>query len=147
MAEEPPEQTDAPALVAVVLSTPDLAFPVPTVGNVLVPGTMATAPPLKPMEAPAPQATNRIYNIGLTDRRGARPPPDYPQEYIRARMTGTVILLIHVDASGVITQVEVEKSTGHPRLDEHTVKHVKRRFTFPAAEGPRVYQLPVGYEL
>jgi TonB family protein len=145
--DTPPDPTDAPAMVAVVLDSPSVVFSVPTVGNVLLSSSMAQAPPLKPMQAPVQQPTNRILRLSLSGRGGNFPQPDYPPQFQQARMTGTIVLLISVDAAGVITDIEVEKSTGHSRLDTHTVNHVRRRFTFPAADGPRVYRLPVGYEL
>jgi len=62
-------------------------------------------------------------------------------------MEGTVLLLITVDDVGRVVTIEVKQSSGHAQLDNHTVNHVRRRFTFPAGQGVRVYQLPVVYTL
>jgi len=145
--DTPPDLSDAPAVVAVTLETPSVVFSVPTVGNVLVEANMAKAPPLRPMETQLERLNNRVINLRLTGRTGNFPQPDYPYRYLQARMAGTVILLITVDDSGTITGIEISQSTGHTELDNHTVQHVRRRFTFPAGEGVRTYQLPVVYQL
>lgn len=145
--ETPPDPSDAPAVVAVTLESPLVVFSVPTVGNVLVEANMAKAPPLRPLETQLERLGSQVINLRLTGRSGNYPQPDYPYRYLQARMSGTIILLITVDDAGMISKVEVRQSTGFVELDNHTIQHVRRRFTFPAGEGVRTYQLPVVYQL
>lgn len=146
VAEQNNEPTDAPALVAVTIETPAVVFSVPTVGNLLVSHGVAQAPPLNPMQA-VQVVTNKIFDLRLTGRTGDRPAPDYPIWAMQQGMKGEMVILINVDAAGLVTNVEVEKGTGYPRLDNHTVSHVRRRFTFSSADSPRTYRLPVAYDL
>jgi periplasmic protein TonB len=46
------------------------------------------------------------------------PAPVYPSESSRRRERGTVVLRVLVDASGRPAQVQLERSSGYPRLDD-----------------------------
>lgn len=48
-------------------------------------------------------------------------PPRYPSEEARAGITGTTILVVHVQASGVVSEVFVEKSSGNGNLDKAAI--------------------------
>ena len=62
-----------------------------------------------------------------TDRA---PAPPYPPMAERRRITGTVVLLILVDATGAPAQVDVERSSGSKLLDEAAQTFVRRRWHF-----------------
>jgi protein TonB len=66
----------------------------------------------------------------------ARPPgaPSYPGPALRARQEGLVLLRIHVDAQGVPTHVEVERSSGHRALDRAAIDYALKRLRFKPAE-------------
>jgi TonB family protein len=145
-ADTPPEATKA-LLVVAVWESPELVFPVPSVPDLVAPLGRSQAPPLNPMQQRVQQASNPTVRIRLTDGNGNFPEPDYPSHLRQARMTGTIMLLISVDAAGVITAVDVKQSSGHSGLDTHAINHVRRRFTFPAADGPRVYESSMGFVL
>lgn len=145
--ENTQESQDTPQVVVVVPDAPSISFSVPTIGNVLVTkGNVAALPPAEPMRFTQPVPTNRaVLNLRFTGRGGSFPQPDYPQWALKEKMQGVVVLRITVDATGEITEVEIEKSCGHAQLDRHTITHIRRRFTFPPGEGERVYRLPVDY--
>ena len=59
------------------------------------------------------------------------PRPDYPLAARRQHLTGSAILLLHIDKpSGTVTSVDVVKSTGHKILDDAASRGFSRwRFT------------------
>lgn len=146
-ADEPEDVTDdlsdAPAVVAVVLDSPEVQFSVPTIGNVLVRDPVSAAPPLKPLQSALENLSKKP--VSLAGQLGTRhfPAPQWTARLQQSRAHGTVVLLITVDDSGRVLSIEVKQSTGFPELDEYTVNHVRRRFTFPAGQGETQYELPV----
>jgi periplasmic protein TonB len=62
------------------------------------------------------------------------PPPHYPTYARRARMQGTVILRVLVDAGGHPVQVQVEHSSGHPVLDRAARRQVAAKWLFKPAQ-------------
>ncbi|MCK7592500.1 energy transducer TonB [Pseudomarimonas salicorniae] len=58
------------------------------------------------------------------------PAPPYPRAELRRGVEGTVLLRIEVDASGRVLRVEVEQSSGHPRLDRAARQQVERHWRF-----------------
>jgi TonB family protein len=167
-AEEPPGKKASEgsnAAVMVTLDSPAVAFSVPTIGNLLVPLTLAPAPPSKPMESVMPISIPpgeplrppgggslsplppRIEQIRATGLEGDRPPPPYPEESLANREEGRVVLLIEVDESGKITSVTVKSSSGHLQLDRATADYVRRRWLFNPAGGPRKFEAPISFHL
>ena len=146
--EAPSEQTsdEAPG-VAVVADSAAVAFSVPTVGNVLVPMSMAQAPPAHPMAAATPIRTPHIEQITTTGTGGSRPAPPYPIESRMHREEGTVLLLIEVDESGKIASVAVKESSGYTRLDQGTTEYVRRHWFFGPAKGTRWYESPIIFQI
>jgi len=135
------------ASVAVTLDSPAVAFSVPTVGNVLVPLSMAQAPPPHPLQGAVPMSTPHIEQIGVTGIGGSRPTPPYPEESLLNREEGRVVLLIDVDESGKITSVTVKDSSGHPQLDRATADYVRRHWFFAPADGQRRYEAPISFRM
>jgi len=60
--------------------------------------------------------------------------PAYPRPAIQRNMQGTVMLRVHVDASGKPIEVSIEQSSGFRLLDEAALKHVKARWKFVPAQ-------------
>ena len=80
LTDSPPEKQERPdpaaevTPVAVVIpSLPNIQFSVPTLGGLVVPATMAAAPPAEPMSVYA-----RILSVADTGTGGDRPSPSYP---------------------------------------------------------------------
>jgi protein TonB len=100
------------------------------------PGAGGSLPPLP-----------RIEQIRATGFEGDRPPPPYPEESLRDREEGRVVLLIEVDESGKITSVAVKSSSGHSQLDAATADYVRRHWLFDPANGPRKFEAPISFHL
>jgi protein TonB len=94
------------------------------------------APPSLPSAYvdPGPAVDDGPYEV--SQLAYARPPgsPTYPGPALRARQEGLVLLRIHVDAQGVPTHVEVERSSGHRVLDRAAVDYALKRLRFKPAE-------------
>ena len=80
------------------------------------------------------------------------PAPPYPRPAIARHLEGTVLLRIHVDASGKPIEVLVEQSSGSRILDEAAAAFVRKRWSFvPAQQGGQAVEawglLPVEFAL
>lgn len=79
------------------------------------------------------------------------PPPDYPGAAQQRGWQGTVLLKVHVLASGLPDHVGLASSSGHESLDDAAVEAVTRwRFT-PARRGAQAIdgwvQVPIDFKL
>ena len=133
--------------IAVTLNSPAVAFPVPTVGNVLVPISLAQPPPEQPLAGAVPRQSANPDSLGMTGPTGSRPAPAYPPESLRAQEQGTVLLLIEVNAVGRVSRVSISESSGHRRLDQAAVEAVKQFWYFGPGQGPRLYESPIVFQL
>ena len=147
-AQEPNDQEkpDTPQVVVVTPNAPSINFAVPTIGNLIVPNTVATVPPLNPMRPVAPLERKPI-NLENTGGSGERPQPPYPKIALDQGQQGRVTLLITADDSGNITSVEVKVSSGFPILDRSAVDHVRRHWVLPHGTGPRFFETSINYLL
>lgn len=80
------------------------------------------------------------------------PPPTYPKMAVARGIEGTVMLRIHVDASGKPMEVSVEHSSGSHILDEAALRFVKAHWSFvPAQSGGQAIDawglVPIQYVL
>lgn len=90
----------------------------------------AMAPATAPAAQPEPLQPPR-FDADYLDN----PAPAYPPLSRRLREEGTVLLRVHVDASGKPAQIELKQSSGHTRLDQAALETVRQwRFT-PARLG------------
>ena len=94
-----------------------------------------TTPP-GPMSYPATPTASGPTDIGAAREvaptalgYGRTTQVKYPREALQRREHGTVIVRVLVGADGLPKQVEVEKSSGSPRLDNAALEAV-RRWTF-----------------
>lgn len=139
---EETEMKNTPAAVAVVIPhTPNISFSVPTIGTLVVPANLASAPPLEPMRV-APQ----IGSLDSTGGSGERPDPPYPPIAKEAGEQGTVVLLIHGDGAGNVVSADIKQSSGYPVLDHATVEFIKRHWRLPTGGG-QLFQTSITYEL
>lgn len=98
------------------------------------------------------EGTTGGAGVGSEDGAGLRvsvapPPPDTPAVFLsgdeptypkisrRLNEEGSVVLRVAVDATGVVTDVRVQTSSGYPRLDEAAIEAVKRWRYTPATRG------------
>ena len=87
------------------------------------PSTAIPAPVLEP-----PRADMAYLN---------NPPPAYPTVSKRAGEQGRVMLRVRVDAKGTVEEIEVQATSGFPRLDEAARDAVRRWRFMPAKLGDR----------
>src|SRR5579863_1958813 len=109
---EEEKQTAAPQVVAVTLDAPNINFSVPTIGNLVVPNTVAVAPPLNPTNVPQRlvQKTDEVFS---TDQGGDRPRPTYPKLAEEEGLEGSVTLTMVADENGRIISVTITESSNH----------------------------------
>lgn len=148
--EEPKEsqenQTETPQVVVVTPDSPSINFSVPTIGNILVPNSIAKAPPLKPL-APVAPLKQVPANLSNTGTGGSRPEPPYPKLALQLRQQGSVVLALTVDDSGHIVDIRVKQSSGFPLLDRSSLEFVKKHWTVVPGEGTRLFEAMFTYQL
>ena len=113
-------------------------------------GEMAPAAP-----APSGPRTAAVAPEGLTQyarpQGGYQVRPNYPASARRLGVQGTTLLRVHVLADGHIGDVRVEKSAGHPDLDDAAADAVKQWRFDPARRGNEAVAmwvlLPVEFKL
>ena|ERR1041384_3527172 len=139
--------SDEGAIVAVTVDSPAVAFSVPTVGNVVVPMSMAAPPPAHPMQGAVAVSAPRIEQLNVTGVGGSRPSPPYPRDSLLNREEGTVVLLLEADEVGKIVSISVKESSGYWRLDQATLDYVKRHWLLPPGKGNRMFEAPIVFQL
>ncbi|EGH14302.1 TonB, partial [Pseudomonas savastanoi pv. glycinea str. race 4] len=63
------------------------------------------------------------------------PAPEYPSLARRRGWEGTVLLRVHVLASGKPGEIQIQKSSGRDQLDDAALAAVKRWSFVPAKQG------------
>jgi TonB family protein len=78
--------------------------------------------PAKQITAPVTSGSAQDTDIASVPSKNHSiyaPRPDYPLEARRQHLTGSAILILHIDKpSGTVTSIDVAKSTGHKILDD-----------------------------
>jgi protein TonB len=78
------------------------------------------------------------------------PPPVYPRESQRKREHGTVVLRVLVDTLGRPAQIQIERSSGHARLDtaarDAVAKFLFRPYEVDGVAKPAQVLIPIGFE-
>jgi len=147
----PQEKQEAPQVVVVTPDSPGIRFSVPTLGTLLAPAALSAAPPLRPLRPPdpvaQPVARKQLVTLQNTGLGGERPQPPYPPLALARGQQGTVVLLLSVDAVGVIQTIEVNRSSGFPLLDRGTLEFIKNRWTVPPGDGTRTFEATIRYRL
>lgn len=99
---------------------------------------------------PAPSATPKTIPASAVEYI-ISPKPAYPLYSRRAKETGTVMLRVLIDDSGLPAQIVVEKSSGFPRLDEAALAAMRGARFKPYMENGRALAVwapaPVIFEL
>lgn len=73
-------------------------------------------------------------------------PPLYPREALEREWQGTTVLQLRLDSEGRVKEVAVEKSSGHPVLDE-AAKAAAAAWTIPDSRLARSLRVPVEFRL
>lgn len=106
------------------------------------------APPPSP---PAPPAAVPDIGGSVDPSSRAMNPPRYPPSVARLGIQGTTMLIISIDASGNVLDVEVEKSAGNRELDRAAITAARKwRFNPEIKNGQKVasrVRVPVEWKL
>jgi protein TonB len=108
------------------VAKPVTAQPAPAV----TPQPVAAAP--APAAPPAPQP---VTPASATAGYLHNPAPEYPSQAMRRGWQGTVLLRVHVLASGKPGEIQIQKSSGRESLDDAALAAVKRWSFVPAKQG------------
>lgn len=157
---EPPPPEPPPPVVPVIDKMPSKRAivippvppqpPAPPKPAVVVPAPPSEpTPPAPPAPPPPPPSRPKTISTGVEYLQA--PKPEYPPLAIRKGEEGRVTLRVLVDENGRPTQVEVQKTSGSPRLDEAARKAVLRAMFKPHIEDGRaisVYAIvPIDFNL
>ncbi len=123
--------TPRPAPVAEAPRPDPTPPPEPEPARVEPPPQPAPAPVEAPKPAPPLPVTQPRFNADYLDN----PKPPYPSISRRIGEEGEVQLRVSVNAGGNVQQIEIHRSSGHPRLDQSALQTVKRWRFVPARQG------------
>jgi protein TonB len=125
----------------------------PVQQEAVVPEGNTYVPPIEPTDTvslpvqpdPGPMTSTRL-------EYASAPAPTYPREAILDGIEGTVLLKVLVGVDGKPLSVEIERSSGHRRLDDAARRQVLRRWMFKPAirdgQAVQVYgMVPVNFSL
>ncbi|MSQ18835.1 MAG: energy transducer TonB [Betaproteobacteria bacterium] len=129
----PPPRIEAPA------PPPEPPAPIeakPTKAVEAAPPTPPVPPPPSPLLAPAPPPVP-ITAPGFNAAYLSNPSPAYPSVSRRFGEQGKVLVRVFVDPNGLPSRVELETTSGYPRLDNVAIETVKRWKFVPARQGEK----------
>ena len=133
---------DAPRVAVVIPSAPNISFSVPTIGSLVVPASLASAPPLEPMRTAA-----TVNLLNTTGAGGERPQPPYPKIALEEGEQGAILLLLGGDAAGNVISVDLKESSGFPFLDRATVEFIRQHWHLPVGTGSQLFQTRINYKI
>ena len=114
----------------------------PTIGSLVVPASLATAPPLEPL-----RTATVINTVSSTGAGGERPQPPYPKIALQEGQQGTILLMLGGDAAGNVVSVDVKEASGFQLLDRSTVEFIKNHWHLPAGSGSQLFQTRITYKI
>ena len=137
----PTEAPPPPTAITLPTAPPEPPPPAPEPAPVVVaPPPPVPPPPAPPTTAPpappAPQpAVRSLGDAGIEYTRA--PLPVYPPYSLRLRETGDLLLRVLVNEQGKVERAEVQKTSGHPRLDNAAREAAMKAAFKPYLEGGR----------
>ena len=149
------QATTPPASEPVSSGTPAVpaeASAAPAGAATTIVSSLSVAPaPVAAAVGPSAAATPETVTRQARPQGGYQVRPSYPATPRRLGIQGTTLLRVHVLADGRIGDVLVEKSAGHPELDDAATDAVKRWRFDPARRGSDAVAmwvlLPVEFKL
>jgi periplasmic protein TonB len=144
--KKPPPPPDTPPPPPPKMTVPPPPFIPPPEININVPAPTNTisqvttkAPPPTPIITPKPKPVIAATKASLARETCASNDPKYPPASIRNEETGTLVLHLSIDAGGNPLNVQVSRSSGHPRLDEAAKSWIMTcHFHAPTVDGKPV---------
>jgi protein TonB len=115
-----------------------LPKPVPKAVSKPVEQPPAIPAPTQPVAAPSPPAPPAPAPVTAPSANAGylhNPAPEYPSLAMRRGWEGTVLLRVHVLASGKPGEIQIQKSSGRDQLDDAAQAAVKRWSFVPAKQG------------
>jgi TonB family protein len=79
-----------------------------------------------PLAAPPPRHYTHEEWQAIKAKLVISPRPDYPSRLRALKLTGSGLFRLHFDSHGVITAIDVLKSTGHRELDDQATETLIR---------------------
>lgn len=141
-AEQPPDRHEPARVFVALLNTSHVNFSVPSIGTLVSSATLASAPPLNPL-----QPQNQVASISNTGAGGDRPQPAYPPLAMQSGEQGMIVLLLGADTAGRVVSVDVKQSSGFPFLDHATIEFIKNHWRLPTNAGTQRFQTSITYKL
>jgi TonB family protein len=135
-------KNNASRVAVVIPQSPNVSFSVPIIGSLIVPASLATAPPLEPL-----RTATVINTVSSTGAGGERPQPPYPKIALEEGQQGTILLMLGGDASGNVVSVNVKEASGFQLLDRSAVEFIKSHWHLPVGSGSRLFQTSITYKL
>jgi len=125
-----PQPTKTQPIAPSVLSTPPTPMPqaVPQVAAPVAQPAPIISAPTAPVAVTAP-----IFNAAYL----RNPPPVYPAQSKRRNEAGKVFLRVYVSADGAAEKIELQTSSGWPRLDQAAQDTVRNWRFVPAKLGDK----------
>jgi protein TonB len=125
-----PQPTNTPPVAPSVLSTPPTPTPqtAPQVAAPVAQPAPIISAPTAPVAVTAP-----IFNAAYL----RNPPPVYPAQSKRRNEAGKVFLRVYVSADGAAEKIELQTSSGWPRLDQAAQDTVRNWRFVPAKQGDK----------
>jgi len=136
------DKNDVPRVAVAIPQAPNISFSVPTIGSLVVPANLATAPPLEPLRTAV-----QIGAVSSTGTGGDRPQPPYPKIALEEGEQGTIRLTLGGDAAGNVISVDVKESSGFPVLDRSSIEYIKRHWRLPTGTGSQLFETQIIYKL
>ncbi|WP_426199575.1 energy transducer TonB [Pseudomonas sp. DC3200b2] len=130
-----PAPKPKPVVKAPPKAQPEHAKPAPApISSPAQPAPVAPAPVAAPAPA-APPAPTAVTPPSASAGYLKNPAPAYPALAQRRGWEGTVLLRVHVTASGSPSDIQIQQSAGRQQLDEAAVAAVRRWSFAPARQG------------
>lgn len=127
-----------PIVVSKAEPTPATAFVVEAPVEEPPPAVAAEpAPPPAPVAEPAPAAPAPKLIPSSSVQYLVAPPLEYPRASRRMRESGKVMVRVYIDAEGLPQRVQIDRSSGHARLDEAALDAVRKARFRPYTENGR----------
>ena len=136
------EKSDTPRVAVVIPQSPSITFSVPTIGSLVVPASLASAPPLEPL-----RTATVINTVSSTGAGGERPQPPYPKIALQEGQQGTIHLILGGDAAGNVVSVDMKEASGFQLLDRSTVEFIKNHWHLPTGSGSQLFQTRITYKI